>query len=241
MSRSLGSTYILPVGLWAPIQAKPCEIGIRIVAIGPGAFVRIPQQQFVGLDGGLDANRWDRLATSITHTFHILNTDDPWRTSMPVYPPGIHIPDYTNQSIIMTGDYSPSTWDPATRMHYNPALPYHVTAFSFVASILHQDLEFGILFDFRERRSGGTRCLVIDKRTAESRLFFLILMRSQSDPMSWHLIDQELPGFTKLTDKLEMESGGLRFNITASLESMTTVHLQREMPTLLIWVTHIGV
>lgn len=219
----LGSRYILPIGV---VESTPYSFGILLLKAGPRVFIRLASPGLVEDDVG---DWWRHSGAAVTHSFHILAAVDPDSelTVREIAPRGIHIP--LSDKIQLRGDYSLSYWDRTTRFHYFPRLPYCATAFSFVAPVSGQRLSFGVIFEFRGFQK-IPECRVIDKNTYYSRLFFLILMRNGGEPMSYDIIEQELPEILQLTDQLIMESGGMSFKIAARVLRPTELRLRGDVP-----------
>jgi hypothetical protein len=211
-----GYKHVLPVGYVD--DANKAEVGICIKKYGPGLFIR--EATPATFETPSLYHESGTQYASATHTFHVLVTVDPGNVTHRYYhpdlvPKGIYIPNHGH--IKMSGEYSPTSWDDRTGVYYWPRSENDVTAFSFVAAMEGHTLPFGVIFDFRVQ-SESPNCLLIDKRTFASRLFFLFLLGNRSDPMKWKLIEQEMPDIMELTDRLKMVAGDKTFEITAGVE-----------------------
>jgi hypothetical protein len=209
--------YILPVGEYWPDDYK---YGIVLAKFGPRGFVRLRDRSYKALDEEYESDdvagsHEHHLGKGMTRSFHILTDVDSvlvggelnrWL--------GIFFPLLPH--IEITGDFTFNHWDSNTRVHSIPPLPYYITAFSCVAIVAERRFPFGVIFDFR-KTGRGPNCLLIDKGTWHSRLFFLLLARAPDTPMSWTSIEQELPEITQLTNQLTLEFGPIKFTLTAQV------------------------
>jgi hypothetical protein len=197
------------------------DIGIYLKKIGPGLLVRETNPV---LGKFLESDRQSHRSTR-THTFCILATTRLPDLSMDVQTrllPAFYMAIYDHIKIKTESEVPAGSWDHRTRICLRPPSSKTIVAYSFIASTRGTKLDFGVLFDFRgQSRGGPPRCLVIDKRTFEARLLFLILQRNSIESMEWRNVRDEFPEITKLTDHLRIDNNGRTFDVVVSINKRT--------------------
>ncbi|KAI0452022.1 heterokaryon incompatibility protein-domain-containing protein [Xylaria acuta] len=215
--------YVLSLGKLR-IGRTNVEVGIYLKKIGPSLLVRETAPVLAKfVDGDYKSLRDTRI-----HTFCIL-TNVPFLTSSAELQTGqilaFHIPIYEKIYIDYESAAPTGSWDHRTRICFAPMSRTTVVAYSFVAFIGNTGLSFGLLFDFRDRgRRDLPRCLVIDKRTFEARLLFLILQAKTAEPVDWWDVENGLPGIPQFADHLRVNEEGREFKITAAFKG--TIELE---------------
>jgi len=206
---------ILPIGVHEP---GSWAFGIVLLRTAPGVYIRLASPGFVPLkedfdEDGPSGECWGHLADGITHAFHILaDIDEDTVVSQANELRRIFCP--RSVELQAGANYAPSYRGRLAGVHTLPPLPYYITAFSSVAMVFGRPFPFGIIFDSRENVV-YPKCLLIDKSTWYSRLFFLLLLRDPNTPMSWDIVNKELPEISGLTDHLIMEYEGKSFELAA--------------------------
>ncbi|KAH8156519.1 hypothetical protein CIB48_g11729 [Xylaria polymorpha] len=198
-----------------------CDVGIYLKKIGPALLVRETTPTFANL---LEFDR-KLYRTTKTHTFCILTTV-PYPSSNTDMQtgqlPAFHMPIHDHIRIVSGSEVPTGSWDHRTRICFRPLSRTTVVAYSFTTSIGNTSLGLGVLFDFRDwGRTNQPRCLVIDKRTPEARLLFLILQAKTVESIDWPAVEDGIPGIRQLTSHLSINIEGKRFEITAAINKRT--------------------
>ncbi|OAA65895.1 Heterokaryon incompatibility [Niveomyces insectorum RCEF 264] len=134
-------------------------------------------------------------------------------------PRGVHVPVFNDRGIYFS-TFPANAWDERTRVFCQPESRGDVVAFpcsSRQGPDGRDNLEFGVLIDYRQKRD-EPRCLVVDRRTLDGRLLFLLAMRQQGEPVRWYVVSNELPSIAESTHVLHMQSdGGRVYEVVASI------------------------
>ncbi|KAI8946254.1 heterokaryon incompatibility protein-domain-containing protein [Xylaria longipes] len=208
--------YVLSLGQLRS-RRTVSEIGIYLKKIGPSLLVRETAPTLANFfKSDRKSNRGTR-----THTFYILATvphPSPGTDMQPAQLPAFHMPIYDHIRVDSGSEVPTGSWDHRTRVCFRPLSRETVVAYSFTASLGNTSLGLAMLFDFRDRsRRDPPRCLILDKRSPEARLLFLILQGKTAEPILWWEIEDGLPGIKRLTDHLRINNEGREFEIITSI------------------------
>ncbi|KAI0466866.1 heterokaryon incompatibility protein-domain-containing protein [Xylaria cf. heliscus] len=197
------------------------DVGIYLKKIGPALLVRETASALANI---LESDRKSYRSTR-DHTFCILTTVPPRGFSVDTQMrqlPAFYMPMHDQVHRIPESEVPMGSWDHRTRICFRPLLKTTVVAYSFTASIRKTSLGLGVLLDFRDwSRRNPPRCLVIDKRTLEARILFIVLQAKTVEPIDWRAVEDGLPGIRQLTDHLYINIEGRGIEIVAAINERT--------------------
>ena len=117
---------------------------------------------------------------------------------------GMHIPSLIDRGIVY-GFFPQQPFDECLRIFCLPESATEVLAFPCKSRHGKDELSFGVLVDFRHGRS-HPQCRVVDRSSLQSQFFFALSTRSQTEPMRWYMVENELPDVAMCTNRLRIKS-----------------------------------